>query len=852
MCFINGPYLCCYLLLLFSLFQCSTVSAQGYWKVNQVEDRESPKELKIIWCTINLNETKKCEAFVQANERDQIRVGYDTAKIECSQASNKDECMLMLDQEKATMTTLDAGEMYVGGRYHSLVPIAQEVLEGGFNYYYAVAVVKVGSLTDVLSIRDLKGKKACFPGVETYAGWMLPISTLLKQGIMDVKDCNNHVKTASNFFGPSCAVNCLTDKYNPIGDNSDKLCRLCTGSIPGKWCTDADPYAGFNGAFRCLLETGEVAFLKHTSVPELIKTKEFSGVRQEQFDLLCKDGSRRPLSDFENCNWGLVPSDAIVVSSAVSFETREKFQAFLQEFAKRYGKNGPRHLDSPDQREPELDNFGNRLLPTQDRYNARPNQPEYDPYNSRNVQRFRRQNYVQDGPDYETRNTLNGPERNYSGGTDGTYYEHFDLFESTPRYGEHGNLLFQDSARDIVPVPENLQTYEAFLGKSHEIIMEVRKCPVNRMTMCVTSDEEKNKCVKMRTALKAQLLKPELDCYKGYSQIHCMQAIRGGTADIAVLDASDVYTAGLNYELIPFISEVYNLEDADYYVVAVAKESDLDTELTYLRTKNTCHGGINTAAGWVYPMAYLISNGWIRSYGCNSIRAAAEYFTKSCVPGAISTEYNTGVPYDNMCDLCHGASFRYCKRDASEDYYGHTGAFRCLVEGGGDVAFVKHTTVFENTGGKKREWWVRDNLMEDFELLCPDGTRAEANEYRKCNLGKIKSNAIVTRGGYGYNETQIDAYINLFMYAQTFYGRKTRDDFSFSMFMSDPPHSDLIFQDATTQLKVIPASQRYYSVYLGSDFMRARRIVDCNAGSGSIFATIALTILSCALLVVLQ
>ncbi|ENN78052.1 hypothetical protein YQE_05488, partial [Dendroctonus ponderosae] len=531
------------------------------------------------------------------------------------------------------------------------------------------------------------------------------------------------------------------------------------------------------------------------------------GVRQEQFDLLCKDGSRRPLSDFENCNWGLVPSDAIVVSSAVSFETREKFQAFLQEFAKRYGKNGPRHLDSPDQREPELDNFGNRLLPTQDRYNARPNQPEYDPYNSRNVQRFRRQNYVQDGPDYETRNTLNGPERNYSGGTDGTYYEHFDLFESTPRYGEHGNLLFQvlvaneplylrllinyDSARDIVPVPENLQTYEAFLGKSHEIIMEVRKCPVNRMTMCVTSDEEKNKCVKMRTALKAQLLKPELDCYKGYSQIHCMQAIRGA--------------------------------------------------------KNTCHGGINTAAGWVYPMAYLISNGWIRSYGCNSIRAAAEYFTKSCVPGAISTEYNTGVPYDNMCDLCHGASFRYCKRDASEDYYGHTGAFRCLVEGGGDVAFVKHTTVFENTGGKKREWWVRDNLMEDFELLCPDGTRAEANEYRKCNLGKIKSNAIVTRGGYGYNETQIDAYINLFMYAQTFYGRKTRDDFS--MFMSDPPHSDLIFQDATTQLKVIPASQRYYSVYLGSDFMRARRIVDCNAGSGSIFATIALTILSCALLI---
>lgn len=318
-----------------------------------------------------------------------------------------------------------------------------------------------------------------------------------------------------------------------------------------------------------------------------------------------------------------------------------------------------------------------------------------------------------------------------------------------------------------------------FLGDAHDIIHNILECPVGRMTLCVTSDAEFDKCIKMRQALKAQLVNPEMLCYRAHSHINCMQAIRGGTADVTVLDVSDVYTAGYKYDLVPFISEVYNLGKPEYYVVAVAKEQDPDTEITFLKNKNTCHGGINTAAGWVYPMAYLISNGWIRPYGCDSVRAAAEYFSKSCIPGALSNEYNTGIPYDNMCDLCHGESFRFCRRDSSEDYYGHSGALKCLVEGGGDVAFVKHTTVSENTGGKRKEWWARNTLDFDFELLCPDGTRGYLADYEKCNLGKVKANAIVTRGGESYNETQIKAYINLFTYAQQYYGRKDPDDFRF-------------------------------------------------------------------------
>lgn len=53
------------------------------------------------------------------------------------------------------------------------------------------------------------------------------------------------------------------------------------------------------------------------------------------------------------------------------------------------------------------------------------------------------------------------------------------------------------------------------------------------------------------------------------------------------------------------------------------------------------------------------------------------------------------------------------------------------------------------------------------------------------------------------------------------------------MFTSPEPYSDLIFQDATQQLAPIDNSLRYYSDWLGENFMRARRLVDCQA-AGSI------------------
>ncbi|KAA0191738.1 hypothetical protein HAZT_HAZT005259 [Hyalella azteca] len=87
----------------------------------------------------------------------------------------------------------------------------------------------------------------------------------------------------------------------------------------------------------------------------------------------------------------------------------------------------------------------------------------------------------------------------------------------------------------------------------------------------------------MRMALNAQLLKPEVKCLNGGSSYECMAAIHNRDADVAVLEAGDVYTAGLTFDLIPIMAERYNLDDSYYYVVAVSKEDDMTTDVVYLR-----------------------------------------------------------------------------------------------------------------------------------------------------------------------------------------------------------------------------------------------------------------------------
>lgn len=76
----------------------------------------------VTFCTTSVEEQNKCLALARAAQRDIV-----TSNINCKQGASKDECMIMLDQGDADLTSLDSGEVFIGGRYHSLIPIVQEV-----------------------------------------------------------------------------------------------------------------------------------------------------------------------------------------------------------------------------------------------------------------------------------------------------------------------------------------------------------------------------------------------------------------------------------------------------------------------------------------------------------------------------------------------------------------------------------------------------------------------------------------------------------------------------------------------------------------------------------------------------
>ncbi|XP_056276208.1 serotransferrin-like isoform X1 [Pseudoliparis swirei] len=306
----------------------------------------------------------------------------------------------------------------------------------------------------------------------------------------------------------------------------------------------------------------------------------------------------------------------------------------------------------------------------------------------------------------------------------------------------------------------------------------VSAAPATNVRWCVTSAKELEKCAALAAAA------PVFSCVRKTSALTCIEAIKADQADAVTLDGGDIYIAGLNNNgLQPIIAEDYGISASDtcYYGVAVVKKGTT-FGLRDLQGTKSCHTGLNKSAGWNIPIGTLVSMGLIQWEGIEDeavVKAVGKYFSASCVPGATRGS--------NLCQLCRGD----CSKSHTEPYYDYSGAFQCLKDGAGDVAFVKHLTVPESE-------------KANYELLCKDNTRAPIDDYEKCHLARAPAHAVVSR-----KDQQLAGLIwNSLTSVQ-----------GFDLFSSEAyaPGKNLMFKDSTVKLVQLPPNTDSF-LYLGAGY----------------------------------
>ncbi|XP_053565774.1 serotransferrin-B [Bombina bombina] len=369
----------------------------------------------------------------------------------------------------------------------------------------------------------------------------------------------------------------------------------------------------------------------------------------------------------------------------------------------------------------------------------------------------------------------------------------------------HGNdLIFKDSTIGFLALPPVMDTF-LYLGADYyasiNALHRVEGTSVQGVVRwCTQNPQERTKCDNWTPVSNGAI-----ECTTANSAEECIHQVLKGDADAVTLDGGYLYTAG-KCGLIPVLGEYYETDDLSpcktkgakkqgvYYSVAIVKRSNKNISWKTLKGKKSCHTGVGRTAGWNIPVGLIYNE----TKNCNT----GAFFSKSCAPGA---DVNS-----NLCKLCIGKP--KCAENSKEQYYGYSGAFRCLVEKG-DVAFVKHTTVFENTNGANPADWAKNLKSAEFELLCLNGGRKPVDKYKECHLAEVPAHAVVTR------PEKRKEVVNIITNQQSLYGRQGSQKKTYSLFGSTIG-KDLLFKDSTQCLLTVPEGTTMEE-FLGDEYNSA-------------------------------
>ncbi|CAB1354000.1 unnamed protein product [Coregonus sp. 'balchen'] len=275
----------------------------------------------VRWCCISNAEQKKCEQWALSIKSD---------PLVCVRAISVSDCVEKIKRDEVDAVSLDATHAFIAGKC-GLVPVVTEYYgktcvpaEGGAEKeahlesdvlpsVVGVAVVKRS--TRSVFFGNFGGRRSCHGYMYSPAGWLLPFRHTLSLEHNNTSPCDPN-QVYNEVFWKGC-----------LPGSQGNLCKVCmggTGEAATKRCADNhnERYYGNMGALRCLVgdasgkSFGDVAFLEQHNLESNILSLSPSGWADGwlswDFELLCGDGRREPLSEWENCNLGAIPPNIIM------------------------------------------------------------------------------------------------------------------------------------------------------------------------------------------------------------------------------------------------------------------------------------------------------------------------------------------------------------------------------------------------------------------------------------------------------------------------------------------------------------------------------------------------------------
>ncbi|NXP97633.1 TRFE2 protein, partial [Vidua macroura] len=269
---------------------------------------------KFRWCTLSDLEQRKCAELSKALTAVlPLTTAGSFTRISCIRAHNTYDCIDKIRANKADAASLDAGDVYSAVKLYGLTVVAKEIYDQG-NCVFAVAIAKRGTL----DIQSLRGVRSCHNGARWTSGWNIPLGFLLARNYLSWDEAQPLSQAISEYFNASCIPG--------VGVAAPQLCALCQGQKSyvrdrNHFCETSsnEPFYDSEGAFRCLKDgVADVAFLDHLRIMSATESE------QQEYELLCPDGSTAELTEYSTCNLGKGPGRGIV--------TRNNFQKITNKF----------------------------------------------------------------------------------------------------------------------------------------------------------------------------------------------------------------------------------------------------------------------------------------------------------------------------------------------------------------------------------------------------------------------------------------------------------------------------------------------------------------------------------------